>query len=93
MNISDAHKKADPKAFYFAKDQKQLVDRYDEAAGVYDEAMSTDVGWTGHVELAAVVAVIYPPKPICWTPAPAPAPACWVMSSPSRVSIIWMPTR
>ena len=49
MKISDAHKKADPKAFYYAKDQKQLVNRYDEAAGVYDEAMSTDVGWTGHL--------------------------------------------
>ena len=56
MTISDAHKKADPKAFYFAKNQRQLVDRYDEAADVYDEAMDDDVGWTGHVELAAVVA-------------------------------------
>ena len=56
MTISEKHKKADPKTFYFAKDQSQLVERYDQAANVYDEAMSNDVGWTGHVELATVVA-------------------------------------
>ena len=55
MTIRPAHEKADPKRFYFAEDQNQLVDRYDEAAEVYDEAMSDDVGWTGHVELAKVV--------------------------------------
>ena len=55
MSIRDEHTKADPKAFYGAKDQQQLVDRYDEAADVYDAAMSDDVGWTGHIELAKVV--------------------------------------
>ena len=60
MSLSDNHKKADPKSFYYAKDQKQLVDRYDEAADVYDEAMDNDVGWTGHVELGAVVARYLP---------------------------------
>lgn len=62
MNISDAHKKADPKTFYFAKDQKQLVDRYDQAAEVYDEAMDDDVGWTGHMALAAVIARYLSPR-------------------------------
>mgnify|MGYP002635047588 CR=1 FL=1 len=56
MKIRPEHEKADPKAFYFAKDQEQLVERYDQAAEVYDEAMSDDVGWCGHIELAAVVA-------------------------------------
>ncbi len=55
MSIRDEHSKADPKGFYGAEDQKQLVDRYDEAADVYDAAMSDDVGWTGHIELAKVV--------------------------------------
>ena len=55
MTIRPSHQKSDPKIFYFAKDQDQLVERYDEAADVYDEAMSDDVGWTGHIELAAVV--------------------------------------
>ena len=55
MTIRPSHRKADPRRFYDAKDQQQLVERYDEAAGVYDEAMSSDVGWVGHIELAAVV--------------------------------------
>ncbi len=55
MSIRDEHSKADPKGFYGAESQKQLVDRYDEAADVYDAAMSDDVGWTGHIELAKVV--------------------------------------
>ena len=55
MKLKSEHKKADPKAFYLAEDQAQLVVRYDEAADVYDEAMSDDVGWRGHIELAAVV--------------------------------------
>lgn len=55
MKIRPEHEKADPKAFYYAEDQEQLVDRYDQAANVYDEAMSDDVGWTGHIELAKVV--------------------------------------
>ena len=62
MKIRDAHKRADPKIFYYAKDQDELVDRYDKAAPVYDEAMSTDVGWTGHIELAAVIARYLEPK-------------------------------
>jgi len=55
MAIRPSLQKANPKTFYGAKDQQQLVERYDEAADVYDEAMSQDVGWTGHIELAAVV--------------------------------------
>ena len=56
MSLKPAHEKADPKRFYFAKGQTELTKRYNEAADVYDEAMSTDVGWRGHIELAAVVA-------------------------------------
>ena len=56
MSIRDEHKQADPKIFYTAEDQAQLVERYDQAANVYDEAMSDDVGWRGHLELAKVVA-------------------------------------
>jgi len=56
MSVSPKHAKADPKVFYFAKDQKELIDRYDEAADVYDAAMEGDVGWSGHVELANTVA-------------------------------------
>jgi SAM-dependent methyltransferase len=56
MTLDPRHDKADPKRFYTARDQAELIGRYDEAAGVYEEAMSTDVGWTGHVELAAVIA-------------------------------------
>jgi SAM-dependent methyltransferase len=55
MAIRPSLQKADPKTFYFAKDQQELVERYDESADVYDEAMSQDVGWSGHIELAAVV--------------------------------------
>jgi SAM-dependent methyltransferase len=55
MSIRDEHTKADPKGFYGARDQKELVDRYDDAADVYDAAMTQDVGWTGHIELAKVV--------------------------------------
>lgn len=55
MTIRPAHRKADPRVFYEAKDQRELVERYDESAEVYDEAMSTDVGWTGHIELAGVI--------------------------------------
>jgi len=56
MPVSPKHAKADPKVFYFAKDQNDLIERYDEAADVYDAAMEGDVGWTGHIELAKVVA-------------------------------------
>ena len=56
MPIRPSHEKADPKRFYFAEGQAQLVERYDEAAQAYDEAMSTDGRWVGHVELAKVVA-------------------------------------
>lgn len=55
MAIRPSLQKADPKTFYGAKDQQELVERYDDSADVYDEAMSNDVGWTGHIELAAVV--------------------------------------
>tara|TARA_B100000676_G_scaffold310076_1_gene375495 strand:+ start:774 stop:1505 length:732 start_codon:yes stop_codon:yes gene_type:complete len=55
MPIRHEHAKADPKVFYGAKDQDTLVERYDESAGVYDAAMTDDVGWTGHIELAKVV--------------------------------------
>lgn len=55
MAIRPSLQKANPKTFYFAKDQQELVERYDESADVYDEAMSQDVGWSGHIELAAVV--------------------------------------
>lgn len=55
MTIRPAHRKADPRVFYEAKDQRELVERYDESAEVYDEAMSNDVGWTGHIELAGVI--------------------------------------
>tara|TARA_A100001037_G_C15011209_1_gene571782 strand:+ start:177 stop:812 length:636 start_codon:yes stop_codon:yes gene_type:complete len=55
MKIRPEHEKADPMKFYLASDQGQLVERYDRAADVYDEAMSDDVGWTGHTELAKVV--------------------------------------
>ncbi len=55
MAIRPSYRKADPRRFYDAKDQRQLVERYDESAGVYDEAMSSDVGWVGHIELASVV--------------------------------------
>ena len=56
MAISPKHAKADPKVFYFAKDQEQLIERYDDAATVYDEAMDSDVGWIGHIVLADVIA-------------------------------------
>jgi SAM-dependent methyltransferase len=56
MSVSPKHARADPKVFYFAKDQAELIERYDDAAGVYDAAMEGDVGWTGHIELAKVVA-------------------------------------
>ncbi len=56
MAVSPKHAKADPKVFYQAKDQDQLIDRYDDAAAVYDAAMESDVGWCGHIELAEVVA-------------------------------------
>ena len=55
MTIRPSHRSADPRRFYSAKDQRELVERYDESAGVYDEAMSSDVGWVGHIELAGVV--------------------------------------
>ena len=55
MTIRPAHRKADPRVFYEAKDQQQLVERYDESAEVYDEAMTSDFGWTGHIELAGVI--------------------------------------
>ena len=56
MAISPKHAKADPKGFYLAKDQDQLIERYDDAATVYDAAMEGDVGWRGHIALAEVVA-------------------------------------
>jgi ubiquinone/menaquinone biosynthesis C-methylase UbiE len=56
MSVSPKHAKADPKVFYTAKDQHELIDRYDDAAEVYDAAMEGDVGWTGHIELAKVAA-------------------------------------
>ena len=55
MAVSPKHAKSDPKVFYGAKDQDELIDRYDQAADVYDAAMEGDVGWTGHLELAKVV--------------------------------------
>lgn len=56
MSIDPKHAPADPKVFYGAADQNQLTQRYDEAADVYEEAMSTDVGWSGHLRLAEAVA-------------------------------------
>ena len=56
MTIDPKHAAADPKRFYGAADQGQLTQRYDEAADVYEEAMSTDVGWSGHLRLSEAVA-------------------------------------
>ena len=55
MVIRNAFRHADPKTFYHAKNQEELVQCYDVAARVYDEAMTSDVGWCGHIELAKVV--------------------------------------
>ena len=55
MPVSPKHAKADPNVFYSAKDQDDLIERYDDAAEVYEAAMESDVGWTGHIELAKVV--------------------------------------
>jgi len=56
MRIDPKHAKADPRRFYGAADQAELTSRYDEAAEVYDEAMESDVGWTGHLRLAEAIA-------------------------------------
>ncbi|MEM7123296.1 MAG: methyltransferase domain-containing protein [Pseudomonadota bacterium] len=61
MAISPKHTKADPKGFYLAEDQDQLIERYDDAATVYDAAMESDVGWRGHLALADVVARLVDP--------------------------------
>ena len=55
MAVSEKYAKADPARFYGAGDRTELTERYDEAAGVYDAAMTDEVGWTGHIELAGVV--------------------------------------
>ena len=52
---------ADPQRFYEAPDRDELTRRYDEAAGIYEDAMSTDVGWSGHLRLAEAVARHVPP--------------------------------
>ncbi len=66
MTVRRAHASADPNRFYQARDQRQLTERYDEAAEVYDEAMNDDVGWSGHVELAkAVVRHVSPDVLLC----------------------------
>ena len=66
MTVRRAYASADPNRFYQARDKRQLTERYDEAAEVYDEAMNDDVGWSGHVELAkAVVRHVSPDVLLC----------------------------
>ena len=66
MTVRRAYASADPNRFYQARDKRQLTERYDEAAEVYDEAMSDDVGWSGHIELArAVVRHVSPDVLLC----------------------------
>ncbi len=56
MPIDPKHAAADPKRFYGAADQGELTRRYDEAALVYDAAMTGEVGWIGHLQLSKTVA-------------------------------------
>ncbi len=66
MTVRRGYASADPNRFYQARDKRQLTERYDEAAEVYDEAMTDDFGWSGHIELArAVIRHVSPDVLLC----------------------------